>query len=381
VSEDQYKDIVKGRLQQDDFVVDDGIGGYADNGMDDWGQAEVDDAHASEEDDAYIKKRRSLVIVRKYMKHDMCFSGQKKVAKTTAKPKKAPPPPADMSAYRPVVSEAKEEDFMNNLLSTMDTSVPVSSTRNLKRKPSYLFDTPSSPLSSSSSASNLRHRPQSRFNSSDPVDSDHNSAVDNLPFSPAKKQRLSDDGKTGITPAANKLTQFGLSSPDKIDTNFDSPYDNYMDNDDFGMDLDPGPAAFVKKEEMMEVELPAAPETKVNSIADIKAEEKEDKDALPSWLSVHAALNVMPDSLGSSGQTSSSVNVEVLEKDGSLHFYWIDYLENDGKVYFIGKVKDKETKGYVSCCVTVEGIERNLYVLPRERRLGIAALLELIIYA
>ena len=36
VTEDQYKSIVKGRLQRDDFVVDDGAEGYVDNGMDDW---------------------------------------------------------------------------------------------------------------------------------------------------------------------------------------------------------------------------------------------------------------------------------------------------------------------------------------------------------
>jgi DNA polymerase alpha subunit A len=36
VSEEQYKHIVKGRLAKDDFVVDDGIDGYNDNGMDDW---------------------------------------------------------------------------------------------------------------------------------------------------------------------------------------------------------------------------------------------------------------------------------------------------------------------------------------------------------
>jgi hypothetical protein len=36
VSEDRYKAIVKGRLQQDDFVVDDGATGYMDDGHDDW---------------------------------------------------------------------------------------------------------------------------------------------------------------------------------------------------------------------------------------------------------------------------------------------------------------------------------------------------------
>ena len=36
MSEEQYKSIVRGRLAKDDFVVDDGVGGYMDNGMDDF---------------------------------------------------------------------------------------------------------------------------------------------------------------------------------------------------------------------------------------------------------------------------------------------------------------------------------------------------------
>ena len=51
VTEDQYKSIVKGRLQRDDFVVDDGAEGYVDNGMDDWvgGDEEVDHQESEEE--------------------------------------------------------------------------------------------------------------------------------------------------------------------------------------------------------------------------------------------------------------------------------------------------------------------------------------------
>lgn len=36
VDDDGYKKIVRDRLLQDDFVVDDGGEGYVDNGMDDW---------------------------------------------------------------------------------------------------------------------------------------------------------------------------------------------------------------------------------------------------------------------------------------------------------------------------------------------------------
>ena len=59
----------------------------------------------------------------------------------------------------------------------------------------------------------------------------------------------------------------------------------------------------------------------------------------------------------------------MLEEDGSLRFYWLDYLENAGKLYFTGKVQDKKSKAWVSICVTVENLERNLFVLPRERRM------------
>lgn len=51
VTEDQYKSIVKGRLQKDDFVVDDGIGGYMDNGMDDWTGGHEEDEESDEEVD------------------------------------------------------------------------------------------------------------------------------------------------------------------------------------------------------------------------------------------------------------------------------------------------------------------------------------------
>lgn len=36
VDEDGYKEIVRGRLNQDDFVVDDDGEGYADDGREDW---------------------------------------------------------------------------------------------------------------------------------------------------------------------------------------------------------------------------------------------------------------------------------------------------------------------------------------------------------
>lgn len=61
VSEEQYKRIVKGRLAKDDFVVDDGIDGYNDNGMDDWD--EQGGAADSDEDDYRSVKCVSLLLL------------------------------------------------------------------------------------------------------------------------------------------------------------------------------------------------------------------------------------------------------------------------------------------------------------------------------
>lgn len=47
---------MRGRLAKDDFVVDDGVGGYMDNGMDDFGEHEM----SAESDIEEKKSKREL---------------------------------------------------------------------------------------------------------------------------------------------------------------------------------------------------------------------------------------------------------------------------------------------------------------------------------
>ena len=63
-----------------------------------------------------------------------------------------------------------------------------------------------------------------------------------------------------------------------------------------------------------------------------------------------------------------SPKFSALEDDGSLKFYWLDVVEVDGVLRFIGKILNKDSGKFVSACLTVEGIERNLYVLPRGQK-------------
>nr|XP_032834503.1 DNA polymerase alpha catalytic subunit isoform X2 [Petromyzon marinus] len=58
-----------------------------------------------------------------------------------------------------------------------------------------------------------------------------------------------------------------------------------------------------------------------------------------------------------------------------LRFYWIDAHEDPfaqpGVVYLFGKVLVEDSQSYVSCCVTVQNVERCLYLLPRDKRVDV----------
>jgi DNA polymerase alpha subunit A len=336
VTEDQYKSIVKGRLQRDDFVVDDGAGGYMDNGMDDWTDGNEEDEEEDEEEirkgiyayDLYFRDIFNVLLAKK-------MKGKAATVKSKSKPAPAPARPAvpSISAYRPIVSAEQEEDFMSSLLGTLDNSAtnPLPKKIPRKRKPSPVEDSDQEP-----------------------------SSTDDAFSSPIKRPRVDDDS---AMPATEQLANLDVySSSEDFDMSLDDiDMDAFMDLDD---DLDLKTS--VKKEDGDPV-ISRKPPPKFAILT--KTEETGTK---PSWLSVYDSLVVeTEDTLGPLTTSTPSMNpnnVDALEADGSMRFFWLDYLELDGKLYFIGKLKDKTSGLWMSCSVTVEGIERNLFVLPRERR-------------
>ncbi|KZS94508.1 DNA polymerase alpha catalytic subunit [Sistotremastrum niveocremeum HHB9708] len=327
VTDEQYKGIVKGRLQRDDFVIDDGVGGYTDNGMDDWEEKQ------EEESEEEVKK-------------------PSKASKKKSAAKKASPPPRpapNISAYRRAVSPGKEHDLMASILNDLD-NVTTYMPETKKRKSSpQLFES----LQPTYRSQNV----DDSFPSSDPPDSIPTSDDDfKDSFSPIKRQKTT---KFGFTPAADKFAKMDVEEDVDYDASFDASFDGDYLNDIQMEDL---PAATTK--------------IKPDAIKPLVVESKKPnvKTDPPSWLSMHASLAVTePDTLGPLSASTSANNqtkFSVLEEDGSFRFFWLDYLEQDGKIYFIGKVRDQATGAWISCCVAVENIERNLYVLPRPRRLG-----------
>ncbi|KAH7885786.1 hypothetical protein F5I97DRAFT_1936758 [Phlebopus sp. FC_14] len=334
VTEDQYKAIVRGRLQRDDFVVDDGVAGYMDNGMDDWtGQEET----GEEGDDDDYKRTAD-------------------VAKSTRGKPKIPPPTAkpSMSAYRPTVSAEQEEDFMANLLGGIDAAPVPAPKKSKKRKPS-----PTSDYDNRSSSPVPYRDGKSSGTYNYDADFEDYTAV----MSPKKKARIG-NGSTMVTPAIERMGKLDVQSGSEdisiASMDFDDiDMDEFMDMDD----VDVKPKSFVKKE-AVPVKLDANPVLNGNSKA-----QKEDANA-PSWLSVYDSLAVAADDALGSGSTSSTskTSIKALNDDGSLLMFWLDYLENNGKLYLVGKVKDRTSNAWVSACLAVEGIQRNLFILPRPLR-------------
>jgi len=238
--------------------------------------------------------------------------------------------------------------ILGNMVNIAPEPLPKKQSR--KRKPS-----PPSDSDHDSPRTTYRRKSSHR---EDPSSDDFQGASSDDAFTSPNKRARVEDGS--MTPATERLASLDVhGSSDDYDTSFeDINMDDFMDIDD---DLDLKPS--VKKEtEDITISRKLAP----------KQATKEEPDVKPSWLSVYESLAVETDDtlgpLASSSNNSNPSNISALEPDGSLRFFWLDYLELDGKLYFIGKLKDKSSGAWISCCVTVENIERNLYVLPREKR-------------
>ncbi|EMD39179.1 hypothetical protein CERSUDRAFT_112852 [Gelatoporia subvermispora B] len=364
VTEEQYKNIVRGRLARDDFVEDDGIQGYMDTGVDDF-EEQSNDEEEEEERPRKSKKGKA-----------------EPSHKAKSKPK-APPPAVtpSISAYRPAVSAEAETDFMASILGDMDSISAKPPPKSRKRKPEAVplyDDRESSPSSRHSSGSGMHSYRSSRdpdLSSDGLIDDAALSAMpssDDHVFSPVKKPRT--DAKD-LAPAIQSLGKMDVQEVDEYDASFDEiDMQDFMSVDEDEMlGLSPAKPHPAKATVKMEIDADAKP---LRPIDNIRAQDKKVKkqDETPSWLSVYDSLNVnTADTIGplegTSAESSSTKKYSVLEQDGSLRFFWLDYLEHDGRLYFTGKAQDKTTKAWLSCCVTVENLQRNLFVLPRERRI------------
>ncbi|KAK8048372.1 hypothetical protein PG994_010102 [Apiospora phragmitis] len=362
VDENQYKKIVRERLNQDDFVVDDNGEGYADDGREDWDRVQQHDSES--EDERVIRGGRPSKSDKRKRDEEQAKrdANDKDISEYFMKGRTAPQP-------KPKVVKTEADDkFLADLLGEVDTNIPAPVSRIPKRNRSP-------------------ERRRARV------------------LSPAPETRQPATKKARVTPDR-------LPSPDAFDNAvFSDPMDDEL----------PPPTREIPMIPMSDMEpAPSSPITKaVARKAQIKTEPADDEDDVDMMEVAHAgtittaSVNlsssrpikklIKPDpypTLASSSPTkapdaavdssswnnlTSSLNVvsspqseqksvgkidykDAIEEDGSLNFFWTDYTEVNGSLCLFGKVLNKKTKSYVSCFVKVDNILRKLYFLPRQHR-------------
>ncbi|KAB5589762.1 DNA polymerase II [Ceratobasidium theobromae] len=404
VSEEDYKTLVKQRLARDDFIEDDDGSGYIDNGMDVFEETGEFGSDA-EEDDEERRKRKGTSLIHPPNSQTNLFTSlaARKKTKVALEAQRAKDQAYaakqqqefSIADYRPAVSTEKEQDFMSSLLGQLDAA-PSHKSGPAKRKLAPSFAAASRPFKPPTvvRGSTLKRKPsptrgmagldvfRSDVPSSDPPSdagfgnflSDANDVSDhewNITASPTKKPKRE--------PSSSPVRQLSGLAVNDDDDEYDDGDTGFWE-EAAGMDVDVEEG--VKGKGKAKLVNPAS--VLPNGRA-LKLEPKPEPDPdpvelkPPSWLSLHASLNASavkePETLGSDKPVAAGANdAKALEKDGSLRIFWLDYLELESRLYLVGKVVDKanstdKVTKWASCCVAIEGIERNLFVLPRKYRM------------
>lgn len=103
------------------------------------------------------------------------------------------------------------------------------------------------------------------------------------------------------------------------------------------------------------------------SSSPLKAAQSDTVDS-SSWNDLTERLNVLSSPQTEMRGIGKIDHNDAVEADGSLNFFWTDYIEVNGSLCLFGKVLNKKAKSYVSCFVKIDNILRKLYFLPRQQR-------------
>ena len=396
VDEDGYKKIVRERLNQDDFVVDDNGEGYADDGREEWDRvpahetdsgSDIDDrpprgkqskackfadplAHSSpdiqqrtmadtlpaaakkQRDDEQAARRATDQTISRYLTNGAAAQPQNKtkIAKTKA-----------------------DDDFLGDLLDGLDTNIPAPASRPTKRE---------------------RSRERLRTRDLSPVR--------DLKLPAAKKKKVFDDRMPSpSSPAAASADEdpFTLDQPGDVEDmpvamtdaivpssppikivakrSSSGPNDDEDGEDENDMEIAHASAAKVTSENVassrplwkaIKSEASAAVSSLAAPSSPAKAVPNDEVDS-SSWNRLTEQLNVVSGSQSEARGVGKLDSADALEEDGSLHMFWTDYTEVSGSLCLFGKVMNKKTKAYVSCFVKIDNIMRTLYFLPRQHRM------------
>ncbi|CAI7667748.1 unnamed protein product [Penicillium pancosmium] len=358
VDDDGYKKIIRDRLDEDDFVVDDNGAGYADDGREVWNERTAEyDSDDSDELPAQSKAAKRKREEEKQRKEKI-NNGISKYFNNGASAASAPKP-------KPVAT-AEDDAFMADLLGEVDTNVvrkhvptrnliksdarrkvrvlspPLSEKRRSeKARPKDENDMPSSPVKleqpNLDSDGPLPMADDDDVDMNDPLPSSPISkAVERKTIVPIIKNEVSDDEDIDMMDVAQATVSAGTKTANINMTGSRPP-----------------PKL---KKEILPTPASSSPAKAAPEVMD------------PSWNDVRDKLNVLSSPAPEMRSFGKLRAQDVVEEDGSLRMFWLDYTEVNGSLCLFGKVKNKQNGSYVSAFVKVDNILRKLYFLPREHR-------------
>jgi DNA polymerase alpha subunit A len=360
VDEEGYKKVVRQRLDQDDFVVDDNGQGYADDGREVWNDDRMQDSGSDSDELPQRGKAAKRKREEEKERKEKITNGISRYFTSGA---------AVTAPKQRAIPTVEDEAFMAGLLGEVDTNIPTRVTKNViksetRRKVRIL----SPPLSENSRTARAIEKRR------------YESPVYEPPVLPAEQEASFDieddygllqggDDEINLmsdplpSSPVTKALERKASIPAKID-------DDEQEDDDF---LDVAEATEHHDRNVASVNMTSSrPPPKMKEAYPSPTSSsplRAPSNAVDSsWNDVTSKLNVVS-SPASETHTFGKLRAEsAIEQDGSLLMYWIDYTEINGSLCLFGKVKNKQNGSYVSAFVKVDNVLRKLYFLPRQYR-------------
>jgi len=354
LTEEEYSQVVRSRISSD-FVIDDDGSGYVDHGYDDY-EDEYNDY--SEEEEYHSKKKR-----KRDDKEDKIKSKNIKQMFSKIKPK---PSKKQITANNNVDDDA----FMSSLLGDLESEVMHN-----ENEPSH--------TSEISIKESNEEKINKNVNLNTKIKKEDNYDFDDIPINTKIKKEDNydfddiplDTFDTSLIELTNVKKEITTEIPKKIKVEEEekpkikneapilSPYKIKKEI----VTID---ASNIKKENKIEINK-SINQMEMTPTKDIKIKKEIEASLSPKigspqqeWVNIHKSVS--NNKYNSITNNYNDQKIEFEEKNGEYFlFYWIDAMENQGTVYLLGKVYDKRNKKFVSCCLTVNNVMRNLFVLPR----------------
>ncbi|KAK9455248.1 hypothetical protein V1511DRAFT_499890 [Dipodascopsis uninucleata] len=368
VDEAGYTKVIRERLLNDDFVVDDDGLGYADTGVDDWDRRSEERYYYSEDEETERQSKRS-----KKSKNRVEASKQKnKLDKFLSKGAIVP-----KLVVNKKITTTKEEDqaFMEDLME--EIVLPSTNARNNQYNNTII-----------TKAAN--HRSLKRSARRALVDIDTENGAHAVMNEVSADEDHAENVKSALPSSPQGMPDIQVES---IKREYISDEEwNIEDSDEEDSESRTKRAIteeLVKEEnddddDIMVVERPQGMSMTSSTLVNLSSSRPESKrvkaelttpdlssepnDPSHSWSSMNASIPVASSPVKEVPLGPTSVSLGDIEADGKVKFFWTDYCELNDRLILFGKTKLSKSNDYVSCMVQVSNIMRKLYFLPRQTR-------------